>query len=495
MGMRINTNVEAFNAQRNLQATSANYAKSVEKLSSGLRINRAGDDAAGLSISEKLRAQTKGLAQAQRNAQDGISMIQTAEGALNETHSILQRMRELTIQAANDTLADADRNAIKSEMGQLGQEIDRVATSTQFNGKNLLDGSLSATKSASSFVTTAATALTGLTPSASNVSTTQTAATGTYSVTISNAGSHSTLTGTGTAATGTNSAGTLYVNGKSVTVTNSESLGTIVNDINASGAGVTASIQSGKLVLTADHRGAANTITVTAAGSGTTLADLGLATAAGATSATTVTNTAGTDVVASYSVNGGAAQSMTFSATADTVSTGNGVSVDVSSMTASGTLSAGNNFTMNVADKQANLQIGANAQQTLAVGIEKMDTTGLGIGSLDLSSSTAINGNDGLGDGKNADGTLGTLGKIDAAIATVSDQRSTLGAYQNRLEHTISNLGVAQENLTASESRIRDVDMAAEMVSFTKTGILQQAGQAILSQANQAPNQILSLLR
>src|SRR5438874_8917657 len=142
MGMWINTNVEAFNAQRNLANTATQYAKSVEKLSSGLRINRAGDDAAGLSISEKLRAQTKGLGQAQRNAQDGISMIQTAEGALNETHSILQRMRELTVQAANDTLASTDRDAIKSEMGQLGSEIDRIANSTQFNGKNLLDGSL-----------------------------------------------------------------------------------------------------------------------------------------------------------------------------------------------------------------------------------------------------------------------------------------------------------------------------------------------------------------
>src|ERR687884_389283 len=150
MGMRINTNIEAFNAQRNLATTATNYAKSVEKLSSGLRINRAGDDAAGLSISEKLRAQTKGLAQAQRNAQDGISLIQTAEGALNETHSILQRMRELTVQAANDTLQSSDRDAIKSELGQLSAEVDRIAKTTQFNGKNLLDGTLSATKTGSS---------------------------------------------------------------------------------------------------------------------------------------------------------------------------------------------------------------------------------------------------------------------------------------------------------------------------------------------------------
>src|SRR3981189_1136089 len=133
MGMRINTNIEAFNAQRNLQNTGLAYAKSVEKLSSGLRINRAGDDAAGLSISEKLRGQVRGLGQAQRNAQDGISMIQTAEGALNETHSILQRMRELGVQAANGTLTSSDQTAISSEMSALRDEIDRIAGKTQFN--------------------------------------------------------------------------------------------------------------------------------------------------------------------------------------------------------------------------------------------------------------------------------------------------------------------------------------------------------------------------
>src|SRR5438552_5847572 len=142
MGMRINTNAEAFNAQRNLAATSSQYAKSVEKLSSGLRINRAGDDSAGLSISEKLRSQIKGLAQAQRNAQDGISMLQTAEGALNEAHSILQRMRELGVQASNGTLSTNDQTAVSSELNQLKAEIDRIATTTQFNGTTLLTGTL-----------------------------------------------------------------------------------------------------------------------------------------------------------------------------------------------------------------------------------------------------------------------------------------------------------------------------------------------------------------
>src|SRR5216683_1144126 len=153
MSTRINTNVDAFGAQRNMALNAANYSKSVEKLSSGLRINRAGDDAAGLSISEKLRGQIKGLAQAQRNSQDGVSLIQTAEGALNETHSILQRMRELAVQASNGTLTSNDQTAISTELTQLGAEIDRIGNTTQFNSKNLLNNSLNTTLSGGSGVT------------------------------------------------------------------------------------------------------------------------------------------------------------------------------------------------------------------------------------------------------------------------------------------------------------------------------------------------------
>src|SRR5579859_454151 len=152
MSTRINTNIDAFGAQRNMAINAMNYSKSVEKLSSGLRINRAGDDSAGLSISEKLRGQIKGLAQAGRNAQDGISLIQTAEGALNETHSILQRMRELSVQAANGTLTSTDQSAISTELTALGQEVDRIGRTTQFNSKNLLDNSLNTTVSAGSGV-------------------------------------------------------------------------------------------------------------------------------------------------------------------------------------------------------------------------------------------------------------------------------------------------------------------------------------------------------
>ncbi len=279
MSFRVNTNIEALNAQRNLMMTALQFSKSAEKLSSGLRINRAGDDAAGLSISEKLRAQVRGLNQAVRNAQDGISLIQTAEGALNEVHSILQRMRELAVQAANDTLTTEDRQAIAQELVSLRDELDRIARQTQFNSQNLLDGSFSARL----------------------------------------------------------------------------------------------------------------------------------------------------------------------------------------------------------------FHIGPNQNQTITVTIGNVN-------------STAIGGNlSGLVDTFNSTPAQTTaealITGVDTAIGDISRVRSGLGAVQNRLEHTIANLSVASENLTAAESRIRDTDMAAEMVNFTRLQILQQAGVAVLAQANVNPQVILNLLR
>jgi flagellin len=275
--MIINHNLNAMNAHRNMGMNTTSAGKSMEKLSSGLRINRAGDDAAGLSISEKMRGQIRGLDQASSNAQNGISMIQTAEGALNETQAILQRMRELSTQAANDTNVSVDRSAISTELKSLSSEIDRIAKSTQFNEQNLLDG---------------------------------------------------TFTG-----------------------------------------------------------------------------------------------------------------------------------------------------------KQ--LQIGANAATTtnglsLSVSVNNMSASSLSVGSIDVSTHTAA---------------TASISTINTAIKTVSAERSKLGALQNRLEHTISNLDNASENLQAAESRVRDVDMAKEMMNFSKNNILQQAAQAMLAQANQQPQGVLQLLR
>ncbi|OMP65807.1 flagellin N-terminal helical domain-containing protein [Domibacillus epiphyticus] len=273
--MRINHNIQALNAYRNLNNTNNATAKSLEKLSSGLRINRAADDAAGLAISEKMRSQIRGLDMAERNSLDAISLIQTAEGALASTHDILQRMRELSVQGANGTLVTADRQSIQDEIDALTKEIERIADTTQFNNKDLLDGSISS--------------------------------------------------------------GIIF-------------------------------------------------------------------------------------------------------------------------------------------------QIGANAQETLSLTINKMDasTSGLAISGVDVLT---------------ASGAATAITTIEKAISKVSEQRSKLGAVQNRLEHTISNLQTANENLTASESRIRDLDMAEEMTKFTRNNILNQAGQAMLAQANQLPQGVLQLLQ
>ena len=271
--MIINHNMNALNAHRNMGMNTNAAGKSMEKLSSGLRINRAGDDAAGLAISEKMRGQIRGLDQASRNSQDGISLIQTAEGALNETHNILQRMRELSVQGANDTNVSVDRAAIKTELDQLSSEITRIAEQTQFNKQDILAG------------------------------------------------------------------------------------------------------------------------------------------------AATV-----------------------------------------------------------------NIQVGANSGQTISISLKTMDAAALKVvgGSLDVTTTTKANA---------------LTDALDTAIENVSTHRSSLGALQNRLEHTISNLNNTSENLTAAESRVRDVDMAKEMMSFSKNNILQQAAQAMLAQANQQPQGVLQLLR
>lgn len=275
--MRINHNLNSLNAQRNMKINTEATAKSSEKLSSGLRINRAGDDAAGLAISEKMRGQIRGLNQASRNSQDAISLIQTAEGALNETHSILQRMRELAVQASSDTNTDEDRNQIGAEIAQLQDEIDRIAEQTEFNTTKLLDGT--ATK-------------------------------------------------------------------------------------------------------------------------------------------------------------------LTF-------------------------------------------QIGANEGQNIELSIDSMKASGLSVTADDITINTT----------KSASQITAMITTIDEAINDVSTARAKLGAYQNRLEHTINNLGTASENLTAAESRIRDVDMAEEMSTFTKNNVLTQAAQAMVAQANSQPQSVLQLLQ
>ena len=392
MSTRINTNVDAFTAQRNLAATAGVYSKSVQKLSSGLRINSASDDAAGLAISEKLRAQIRGLAQAQRNAQDGISMIQTGEGAMNETTSMLQRMRELAVQASNDTLSTTDRTSINQELQQLQSEINGISTRTTFNGKGLLDGSLSTSLTATSAV----------------------------------------------------QGGTVVVAGTNTSVTAADASSAKAN----------------------------TTFTFSNAGANLTLTD------------GTNSQTIAVSVLAA-----GGSESLNFDKL--------GIKLNVSSVagdTAANIATGLNTKTLTTAaaNASANFQIGSQASDTLSVAFSRVDLTGSSANAGLDSLSTALGTFNGTQNVANAQSLITA---VDGAINSINSARANLGAYQNRLEHTINNLGVAQENLTASESRIRDVDMAAEMVNFTKTGILQQAGQAILAQANQAPGAIINLLR
>ena len=363
--MRINNNIMAMNAHRQLAVNQTNGAKSMERLSSGMRINRAGDAAAGLAISEKMRGQIRGLKQAQRNAQDGISLIQTAEGNLNETHSILQRMRELAVQAANDTNdTSVDRTAIKNELDQLVTELDLIRNTAQFNTKKLLNGSLNAS---------IGTVDSGLTVNAgfSDIKIAGAAA-GTY---------------------------TIGVSGTAITVsygTNSQTI-----DIGTRPTGF-------------------DTKEVTFGSMGVSL----------------VINSNITDID----------QNNTFE-----VAAGDGIS----------------------------LMIGANATENMQISIGDMGAAALGVASLDVSTATTAE----------AASTA-----INDAINIVSAERSKLGAYQNRLEHTINNLGTSAENLQAAESRIRDLDMAEEIMAFTKNNILQQAATAMLAQANMAPQSVLQLL-
>jgi len=395
--MRINQNIMAYNAYRNLSTTNSAMAKSLEKLSSGFRINRAADDAAGLVISQGLRAQVSGLRQATRNAQDGISVVQTAEGALNEIGNMLNRMRDLSVQAANTATNDITaRNAAQSEITQLTSEIDRITTSTTFGQMKLLDGSF------------------GVTPA-----TTTGTAIGPVTVT---AGSNDQIKidvgGTG-AVEATIAAGT-YADG------------------NALGAAVTTALRNALLGGNAAQKAYANSVNVTS--TAVTASTFKLTVQSQLPSGSTYTLSAGTK-------DGTAALGLTGASI--TAATGSG----------------------------GTFQVGAYAADTISVSIGKVDAAGLGVAGLDVVNAASS-----------------SITKIDSAIALVSSTRGNIGAVQNRFESTIANLQVSTENLTASESRIRDTDMAQEMTNYTRNQIMQQAGTAMLAQANQAPQSILKLL-
>ena len=407
--MRIQHNIMAMNAYRNLGTNNTGLSKNLEKLSSGYRINRAGDDAAGLAISEKMRAQISGLDQAQKNAQSGINLVKTAEGALTEVHDMLNRMVTLASQSANGTYEGTDRSKLQAEIDALVEEIDRIADNSNFNGTKLLDGSLDTT-STTKYSGDAATTAAGIDVSFS-IGQYEKADGTKANITVS-------LSSTTTAA----SAGAVATSDGTVEIT---------------------------LCATKDYT--ADDIKDLLSKVSTT----GFGTSAGATALATEI----TDAIKAATVSGAGVDG---SADCEGIAeTGAG---DVT--TASGT--------------ELTLQIGADAVETINVGVESMKASDLGISKLNISDVTSAND---------------AIDTIKTAIEQVSVTRGNLGAIQNRLEHTINNLGVMEENIQDAEANIRDTDIADEMMAYTKNNILIQSAQAMLAQANQVPQGVLQLMQ
>lgn len=548
--MRIQHNISAINANRQLGINNNSVAKNLEKLSSGYKINRAGDDAAGLAISEKMRSQIRGLDQATNNANDGISLVQTAEGALNETHSILQRMKELATQSSNGTYQnDVDRENISKEVEALKSEIDRISTSTNFNKINLLDGSLSAdgTKEAAKVnlgdlakLKTQSAAAGVQVTSAVTVQGSNAAAEGDkYSLTVNyqdadgNAVSKTVeLTFKAGASTGTlvdkdgNEVGTTAANNAATASEVAKAYVSALNkdaDFAKNFTAAESSVTAGALKFTSTVAGTENapailglTQSYTVAATSTTAPSalgLNLSAADAVTAADSfqyldgVAQFDGTNAsTAIFEVNG------TKFAFADTAANAakldkdvnyivGDISTDAADMVAlinqkapganAATETIGGNSVITFKAPEGagastkgalTLQIGASAtkDQQVSLNIGDMSSKGLGINNVSVASQ---------------DDALKAISTIEDAINTVSGTRADLGALQNRLEHTVNNLGVTSENLTSAESRIRDVDMAKEMMEMTKNNVLTQAAQSMLAQANTQPQSILKLLQ
>ena len=541
MAMVVQHNMTAMNTNRQLGISTGALAKSTEKLSSGYRINRAADDAAGLAISEKMRSQIRGLNQASTNAQDGISLIQTAEGALQESHSILQRMRELTIQAANGTETDEDRGNIQDEIKQLQDELDRISDTTEFNTMKLLDGSLAG---GGTSVTDAGpkfgvydTKLQGFVTSdvaGVQINTTTSASKGGESAIWSKDGKTLTLNlyknqtyteaeldnlianakqEDSYAASAYKAPANVELNLKNGTFTATASaVGTGTATVAGVKSSVTAKLVSSTdqkfvgmtgISITANKYGADNDVKITIDFNATGAEECKLQTAA------TYNDNGSINTKGEYTLSLSTGKEYTeadiekllaeagFSADVEfngpNPDTANTLCVTDNTVKVTAQLSGGAGLgdtdaylgeaKYDVQDngKGMTLQVGANYGQTISFGIDDMSARALGVDGTKVDCSTQTKAQN-------------SIEALDEGIAKVSKQRSLLGAIQNRLEHTISNLDNTAENLQAAESGIRDVDMASEMVQFSKNNILQQAAQSMLAQANQANQGVLSLL-
>lgn len=409
MGLVIRTNISALNTFNQLNTNNTQMTKSLQKLSSGYRINNASDDAAGLAISEKMRGQIRGLNQANANAQDANSLLQTADGALSETTSILQRMRELAVQSSSDTNTDADRANIQDEVNALVKQIDQIAYTTQFNTKYLLNGAMgSAVSCAVANVET-------------NTSLNSATTTATCLIDLKD--------------TAGNSLGICV--GDTITIQYMKGGSLVTCNVTVCSGKTLSALHTADFALTNCGNGA---ILATACSAGTANAIYGLTITVKDASGNV--KTVATDALSAFTQTTKALDAR--------------------------------------CEGAATILVGANTGQSLSISIDNMDAKSLGVQNIDVSSQKAANI---------------AIKVIDTATSMVSAQRSKIGALENRLSTIIDNLTTSSQNMTAAESRIRDVDMASEMANYTKLSVLNQAATAMLAQANQLPQQVLTLLR
>lgn len=475
--MRINHNIPALRALHQLDKSNGRLDKTLERLSSGLRINHAADDAAGLAITQKMDTQVRGLGQASRNAMDGISLIQTAEGALNEVHSMLQRIRELSVQVSNGTYDASDRKAVQDEVSQLLNEVQRISSDIEFNEMKLLNGDLDRR----AFSTNE--------NIADIISMSDTVEAGVYELEVTKAATQSVFEGKEIAAGifdtdgKITQGGTININGEQVKInvgdTNEEVFaklrdlcGTVDISLTVADIDYFPLVEDSELVFTNNQYGT-KPIEIT----GTTL----LLTALGLDDSST-SHEAGVDATAKVVILTPPAKNAFPDGTTVSGSgkdiifrSNNNFELRLSSATTIGTVK------MNILETgPLDLQIGANEGQFMNIRIQNLSPSALGITKMNLSTAA---------------GAQEAIGIVDDAIEKISSVRSKLGAYQNRLEHTIANLEAASENMTASLSRIQDADMAYEMANFTQQSIIAQAGTSMLAQANQRPQSLLQLLQ
>ena len=489
--MRINNNMSAVITNKQLLRTENNLTKSMERLSSGLKINHAKDNPAGMAISNKMQAQIDALDRASSNASDGTSVLQIADGALNETSAILQRMRELSVQAANGTNSLEDKQAIQDEIEALKDEVNRISKDTEYNSKSLLDGSLDTRV----YTDNANVSRVNVNP-------------GKYEINIKTAATKATDTATdvGINSTGTGAigaSGTISINGSSVDIDANDTMAEVYEKIRAAAEVGEAEMKTDDGTFTglqASRYGSSAALVITFSGKEGVSTTKDFATALGyttdlTTDAKTGTMTydaakagnSGTDAEVELSVGkviAGTKDTSIFTSTATVATDGNRVTItdrDGFSMSFLAKEGKTGKTVFDVTDiGNMTLHIGANEHQNMDVRIQEISCETLYIDDLDV---TTVTGSD------------RAISALDDAIAMVSDARSKIGAYENRLEYATSSLDTFEENMTDAMSRLTDVDMAEEMTNYTQYNVLQQAGVSVLSQANDLPQNVLSLLQ